>query len=112
MKTKRSQSLFFVPVLLTVLMLVMAACQPQTQAEPLAGPDPTAVAASVEAYFESTSTPSASGPTAPAATDEPKVIEPVVQVEPLLPAPLYFISDQDGVRQIWRIEMNAVMARP
>jgi hypothetical protein len=73
MNTKRSQSILFVPVLL--LMLIMAACQPQAQ--PLAGPDPTAVAASVEAYFSETATqPATAAPTPePVMTDEPKTID-------------------------------------
>jgi WD40 repeat protein len=92
-------------------MLVMAACQPQAQ--PLAGPDPTAVAASVEAYFAETPVQPVveAAPTEPAATDEPKTIE-VAPINPLLPAPLYFLSEQTGSWQIWRIEMNGGFAHP
>jgi hypothetical protein len=111
MNTKRSQSIIFVPVMLTILALVMAACQPQAQ--PLAGPDPTAVAASVEAYFSETATqPATAAPSPePVTTDEPKTIDTGSQSNTLLPAPLYFLSMQSGSWQIWRIEMNGGFPR-
>jgi WD40 repeat protein len=109
MNTKRSQFILFVPVLL--LMLIMAACQPQAQ--PLAGPDPTAVAASVEAYFSETATQPATAAATPepVVTDEPKTIDTGSATNTLLPAPLYFLSMQSGSWQIWRIEMNGGFPR-
>jgi WD40 repeat protein len=108
---KNNQSLKFI-LLLTVMALLIAGCQPQAQR--LAGPDPTAVAASVEAAFAQSPVPAATDtPVVIVPTDEPKIVEPVdVVAEPLLPAPLYFLSEQSGSWQIWRIEMNGGFAHP
>jgi hypothetical protein len=104
MRKKRTFTLSLSILLLTVLALLLAACQPQAQ--PLSGPDPSAVAASVEAFFAETPTlPTVAAPTPePVMTDEPKTVS--APAAPLLPAPLYFLSDVTGSWQIWRIEMN------
>jgi WD40 repeat protein len=96
-------------LLLTVLVLLMAACQPQLPD----GPDPTWVAASVEAHLaqEPTRTDPPVDTPEPILTEEPEPIEVVSSVKPLLPAPLYFLSMQSGSWQIWRIEMNGGFAR-
>ena len=80
-------------VILILLLPVTGACQPQVTQPQV---DKTAVAATVEKYLEVTSTPTVT------ATPEP----------PLLPAPMYFLSDRSGTTQIWRIEMNGGLAHP
>ncbi|HSV85066.1 MAG TPA: WD40 repeat domain-containing protein, partial [Levilinea sp.] len=108
MKNQRVFPLCLSILLLTILALLMSACQPQSPA----GPDPTWVAASVEAHFTEQPMPTDPPVDTPEAilTEEPGPIEVVSAVKPLLPAPLYFLSEQSGSWQIWRIEMNGGFA--
>ncbi len=53
-------------------------------------------------------TPQASATASPAPTSTATT----APAPPLLPAPLYFLSSQGGVRQIWRAEMNGGFAHP
>jgi Tol biopolymer transport system component len=107
MKNKNIIS-FLQLLLLSVMVLAIAGCQPQTQ--PLSGPDPSAVAASVEALLSETpAQPAAEAPPPePVMTDEPKTVS--APAATLLPAPLYFLSEETGSPQIWRIEMNGGFA--
>ncbi len=91
------------PALLTIFALALSACTPAAPTAAVGTPIPVALA---------TQAPTATG--APSATASPTPTATATQAPPppLLPAPAYFLSDQGGVQQIWRIEMNAGFAHP
>ncbi len=100
-----TQSIRLLILIPALVVLALSSCAPKALA-----PVPTqtsALAAATQAP-SATVQPSRTATPVPTASASATASPPA----PVLPAPLYFLSPQDGVQQVWRVEMNAGFAHP